>query len=1235
MKRTFTILVLLLLNCLLYGQTPYQMSIGNYSENFNDIANWTNGFASGIGANRWGSVGVNASGTIPDGKKTTTSTATFSSSVSGGVQKGTGNIILLSTGSSDNTSSDAIDLFLDFSNVTAGTLSFDWSEVNNSTGNRAGSVRIYTSTDGTTFTELTSAAVLNVINNVASSGSISTVALPSSFNSSSTARIRFYYHNGVGGSAGSRPKISIDNISVTAGAPILIVTQLTSGIAASPFTGGHTNKAIVGFSLQGTSAQNFTTINIQTSTTSVGKLTNIKVFKSTDNDYSTSGDNSQVSGLTINQTATEIQISGFSEALSGTPINFFVVTDIDLSVTGATSNVQPSFTETNITVSVGTVNTVTVTGTNYAFQPTAILLDAMEAGTLNYTEGDDATPITSTTTVAAVEANLVSGVIQITSNYQNGEDLLGFTNQNGITGSWDTTTGTLTLSGTTSVANYQTAVRSITYQNTSFIPNTSHRTISFTVNDGTVNSNTVTRNISVTSVDNAPSLAAIEAPNLNYTEGEAAKQIIDTITVSDFDNTTISSAIIQITSNYSNGQDILSFTNQNGITGVWTAANGAMSLSGVTTKANYQTALRSITYQNTSQNPNTSVRTVSFIVNDGALNSNTITRNINVVAVNNPPVITSLEETQLVFSIGSPAVTITQTISLSDPDNINLVSAEIKIAVHYQNGNDVLSFINANGIIGTWDASNGTITLSGVSSIANYQAALRSVTYQHTESPISNLYVRTISFKVNDGVSDSYVVNRGVNLGNTPPVLAGMESNPLEYKQGDNSVIITNGLTITDNGIPNLQYAVVKISNNYKNSEDVLSFTNQNTIIGTWYPSQGVLVLNLGLSLSNYETALRSVTYHNISSSPSTLPRTISFKVSDPYQESNEVTRAINITPVYTVALISNPPNGGITNGGGTFDPGNSVTVTTAPNAGYTFVNWTEGGTVVSTSPSYTIIINSNRLLIANFAIIQCTVIASSNLTEGGTTSGSGTFNYGSSVSVTATPSSGYSFVNWTSGGTEVSTSSTYTFIITKGQNLVANFMMLPILTVTPDFLSVGSIAGTASINVSNTGGGTMNWIAITEIFWIKITSGDNGTNNGIIDISYNQNNSVSRAGTITITAEGITGSPKSVEIRQGAAVTYVKNLNFGIPDAYRLEQNYPNPFNPTTKIRYGLPKESNVVITVYNILGEEITKLVNDFQYAGFYEVNFGASNFTSGIYIYRISAGSFMQLRKMLLIK
>src|SRR5258708_31796856 len=90
-----------------------------YTENFADIANWTNGFAAGIGANRFGSVAINATGTIPDGVKITASTATFVTGSTGGVQKGTTQspstqtIVLLSTGATDNTSSDAIDFFMD------------------------------------------------------------------------------------------------------------------------------------------------------------------------------------------------------------------------------------------------------------------------------------------------------------------------------------------------------------------------------------------------------------------------------------------------------------------------------------------------------------------------------------------------------------------------------------------------------------------------------------------------------------------------------------------------------------------------------------------------------------------------------------------------------------------------------------------------------------------------------------------------------------------------------------------------------------------------------------------------------------------------------------------------------------------------------------------------------------------------------------------------------------------
>jgi hypothetical protein len=221
MRKIYSFLFSFLCSTILLAQTPVPMATQpglTYTENFADIANWTNGFTSGLGANRFSPVVVQtATGTIPDGIRITTGTTTFAATTnSGGVHRGTQNIILLSTGATDNTSSSAIDFLMDFTGVDAGTLSFDWASVNNSTGDRNGSLRIYYSTDNNSFTELTTAQVLNFTNNSPSSGSINSVTLPPAFNNSPTARLRFYYHNGTGGTTGSRPKISIDNLTVTA-----------------------------------------------------------------------------------------------------------------------------------------------------------------------------------------------------------------------------------------------------------------------------------------------------------------------------------------------------------------------------------------------------------------------------------------------------------------------------------------------------------------------------------------------------------------------------------------------------------------------------------------------------------------------------------------------------------------------------------------------------------------------------------------------------------------------------------------------------------------------------------------------------------------------------------------------------------------------------------------------------------------------------------------------------------
>lgn len=230
-KIVATILVAILFSNL-FAQTPVQLSSQPsfaYTETFADIANWTfsttpaNGsFTAGIGAAGWQGLAAGGTTTIPSATKITTNSLAFqtppsgSGGYSGGVYKGTGNMVLLSTGTSDNTTSIAMDLLLDFTGLNAGVLSFDWASLNNSTGNRNGSLKVYASVDGTTFAEITAAQVNNFTNNNPTSGTISNIALPAIFNNSATARLRFYYHNGTGGTTGSRPRLSIDNISVSA-----------------------------------------------------------------------------------------------------------------------------------------------------------------------------------------------------------------------------------------------------------------------------------------------------------------------------------------------------------------------------------------------------------------------------------------------------------------------------------------------------------------------------------------------------------------------------------------------------------------------------------------------------------------------------------------------------------------------------------------------------------------------------------------------------------------------------------------------------------------------------------------------------------------------------------------------------------------------------------------------------------------------------------------------------------
>jgi len=116
-----------------------------------------------------------------------------------------------------------------------------------------------------------------------------------------------------------------------------------------------------------------------------------------------------------------------------------------------------------------------------------------------------------------------------------------------------------------------------------------------------------------------------------------------------------------------------------------------------------------------------------------------------------------------------------------------------------------------------------------------------------------------------------------------------------------------------------------------------------------------------------------------------------------------------------------------------------------------------------------------------------------------------------------------------------------------------------------------------------------------------------------------------------------LTGTDEIV-LNQATTMTLTKRAI--IPQVYTLHQNYPNPFNPITSLKYDLPEQAQVTLTIYNLMGREITQLVNTTQEAGYRSVQWNATDMhgkpvSAGVYLYQIRAGEFVQTRKMVLLK
>ena len=300
----------------------------------------------------------------------------------------------------------------------------------------------------------------------------------------------------------------------------------------------------------------------------------------------------------------------------------------------------------------------------------------------------------------------------------------------------------------------------------------------------------------------------------------------------------------------------------------------------------------------------------------------------------------------------------------------------------------------------------------------------------------------------------------------------------------------------------------------------------------------------------------------------------------------------------YYIVVMANPSSGGTVSGAGSYDHGSIVTLTATANAGYSFVNWKNNGNIVSTDATYSFIATSSESYIATFSMNSYNVNVTASPTSGGNVSGSGTYNYGEIITLSAMPNENYTFVNWTKNGEIVSTDASYSFMVTENASYIANFERITYqISATTNPENSGIIIGDGSYNP----GVTAVLTVIPNDGYVFV----NWTKDGII-VSTNTSYS------FIVTEAG----------------NYVANL-FNTQNIDDIQNNdfmiYPNPANNVVVI-----ESSNTIskLEIYTTLGQLAAVISN---YTNKQEID--VSTLSKGVYIIRCVIDGKVCMKKLII--
>lgn len=558
---------------------------------------------------------------------------------------------------------------------------------------------------------------------------------------------------------------------------------------------------------------------------------------------------------------------------------------------------------------------------------TIIVTPVPDAPVINPGDGlcyyENAGPMRIDTDISVTDvdsATLTGAVIQITDNYDRGGDFLIFEDTGNIAGTWNEQTGTLVLNGSASVTAYQSAIRSVQFEHVGEDPMENNRIITYEVTDETGLRGVAEQEVFVDAINDPPELGPEGTLTIEYdTQELESRQVVvgDGLTISDIDDSdlpstaiddsSMSRAVVQFVQDnnhvYIPGEDVIAFGESSGFQVSWDEVGGVLTMTGTGTISQYETALRSVTYENTNADPTEGTRRITFAVTDGNSRGNgsgvcagapnggpmdssadtevDVVRDI-VVIVDHPPEVTPSAD-RLCFPENADPMALDANVQVADADGSLITGATVQITQGYRPGEDVLAFAGTGNISGNWNEANGTLTLTGNASASEYQQALRSITYWNSMGDRPTEGDRVVTFAVTD---DTNLVGTGDRTVFVDAVNDAPEFNELtvnwEYAPGDGLATIASNLTLTDVDDTDMSGAVIQISpETYETGEDVLHFTDTGNIAGVWDPNTGTMTLTGTASVEEYQAAIQSVTYENLLDEPTESVRILALTVTD------------------------------------------------------------------------------------------------------------------------------------------------------------------------------------------------------------------------------------------------------------------------------------------------------------------------------------------------------------------